>query len=117
MRHYNQRFGIFKELSINKVNKLDQELKIAKEKERNLNIKIIGEQDKEKIENYKNIEEYNSMKRRISQYEIDMKKNEDLIKKCQSDNFKLKKKKKKLKIAKKINKKQNNKTKKKNKKK
>jgi hypothetical protein len=102
LRHYNQRFGIFKELSINKVNKLDQELKIAKEKERNLNIKIIGEQDKEKIENYKNIEEYNSMKRRISQYETDMKKNEDLIKKCKSDNFNLKEENKKLKMEKKI---------------
>ena len=32
-------------------------MKIAKEKERNLNIKIIGEQDKEKIENHNKNEE------------------------------------------------------------
>ena len=52
IRNYNQRFSLFKELSINKVKKLDQELSIAKEKERNLTIKIIGDEDKEKIENH-----------------------------------------------------------------
>ena len=102
LRNYNQRFVIFKELSINKVNKLDQELKIAKEKERNLNIKIIGDQDKEKIENHNKVEEYNNMKRRLSQYENDIKKKEELIKKYKSDNFYLKEENKKLKIEKKV---------------
>ena len=102
LRNYNQRFVIFKELSINKVNKLDQELKIAKEKERNLNIKIIGDQDKEKIENHNKVEEYNNMKRRLSQYENDLKKKEELIKKYKSDNFYLKEENKKLKIEKKV---------------
>ena len=69
IRNFNHRFSLFKELSINKVKKLDQELSIAKEKERNLAIKIIGDEDKEKIENHHKNAEYNNMKQKISKYE------------------------------------------------
>jgi hypothetical protein len=74
LRQFNQRFVLFKELSINKVKKLDEELKITKEKERNLAIKKIGEEDKEKIENHNKTNEYNNMKLKINKYEIDTKK-------------------------------------------
>ena len=90
LRHYNQRFVLFKELSINKVKQLDQELNIAKEKERNLNIKLIGDQDKEKIENHYKTEEYNNMKNKINQCEIDLKKNNELVKKYKMENLTLK---------------------------
>ena len=95
LRHYNQRFVLFKELSINKVKQLDQELNIAKEKERNLNIKLIGDQDKEKIENHYKTEEYNNMKNKINQCEIDLKKNNELVKKYKMENLTLKEDKKK----------------------
>ena len=87
MRNFNHRFSLFKELSINKVKKLDQELSIAKEKERNLAIKIIGDEDKEKIENHHKNAEYNNMKQKISKYESDMKKNEEMIKKYKNENL------------------------------
>ena len=87
IRNFNHRFSLFKELSINKVKKLDQELSIAKEKERNLAIKIIGDEDKEKIENHHKNAEYNYMKQKISKYENDMKKNEEMIKKYKNENL------------------------------
>ena len=83
--------------SINKVKKLDQELSIAKEKERNLTIKIIGDEDKEKIENHHKNEEYNNMKQKISKYEIEEKKNSELIKKYKNENLNQKEEIKKLK--------------------
>ena len=97
IRNYNQRFSLFKELSINKVKKLDQELSIAKEKERNLTIKIIGDEDKEKIENHHKNEEYNNMKQKISKYEIEEKKNSEMIKKYKNENLNQKEEIKKLK--------------------
>lgn len=97
LKHFNQRFVLFKELSINKVKQLDKELNIAKEKERNLNIKLIGDQDKEKIESHKSNEEYNNMKNKINQYEIDIKKYGDMIKKYKNENMAIKEENKKLK--------------------
>ena len=97
IRNYNQRFSLFKELSINKVKKLDQELSIAKEKERNLTIKIIGDEDKEKIENHHKNEEYNNMKQKISKSEIEEKKNSELVKKYKNENLNQKEEIKKLK--------------------
>jgi hypothetical protein len=97
LRRFNERFVIFKELSINKVKKLDEELNIAKEKERNLNIRIIGDQDKEKIENHNKTEEYNNMKNRIMQNEIDLKKNGDIIRKYKNENLSIREENKKLK--------------------
>lgn len=97
LRHFNERFVIFKELSINKVKKLDEELNIAKEKERNLNIRIIGDQDKEKIENHNKTEEYNNMKNKIMQNEIDLKKNGEIIRKYKNENLNIRDENKKLK--------------------
>ena len=97
LRRFNERFVIFKELSINKVKKLDEELNIAKEKERNLNIRIIGDQDKEKIENNNKTEEYNNMKNRIKQNEIDLKKNGEIIRKYKNENLNIRDENKKLK--------------------
>jgi hypothetical protein len=97
LRRFNERFVIFKELSINKVKKLDQELNIAKEKERNLNIRIIGDQDKEKIENHNKTEEYNNMKNKIMQNEIDLKKNGEIIRKYKNENLNIREENKKLK--------------------
>ena len=97
LRRFNERFVIFKELSINKVKKLDEELNIAKEKERNLNIRIIGDQDKEKIENHNKTEEYNNMKNRIMQNEIDLKKNGEIIRKYKNENLNIRDENKKLK--------------------
>ena len=97
LRRFNERFVIFKELSINKVKKLDEELNIAKEKERNLNIRIIGDQDKEKIENHNKTEEYNNMKNRIKQNEIDLKKNGEIIRKYKNENLNIRDENKKLK--------------------
>ena len=102
IRNFNQRFSLFKELSINKVKKLDQELSVAKEKERNLNIKIIGDEDKEKIENHHKTEEYNNMKQKISKYEIKEIKNSELIKKYKNENLNQKEEIKNLKNDKKI---------------
>ena len=102
LRRFNERFVIFKELSINKVKKLDEELNIAKEKERNLNIRIIGDQDKEKIENHNKTEEYNNMKNRIMQNEIDLKKNGEIIRKYKNENLNIRDENKKLKMEKKI---------------
>ena len=106
LRRFNERFVIFKELSINKVKKLDEELNIAKEKERNLNIRIIGDQDKEKIENHNKTQEYNNMKNRIMQNEIDLKKNGEIIRKYKNENLNIRdenKKKKKEKVVLEIN--------------
>ena len=97
LRRFNERFVIFKELSINKVKKLDEELNIAKEKERNLNIRIIGDQDKEKIENHNKTEEYNNMKNKIMQNEIDLKKNGEIIRKYKNENLSIREENKKLK--------------------
>ena len=97
LRRFNERFVIFKELSINKVKKLDEELNIAKEKERNLNIRIIGDQDKEKIENHNKTEEYNNMKNKIMQNEIDLKKNGEIIRKYKNENLNIRDENKKLK--------------------
>ena len=97
LRRFNERFVIFKELSINKVKKLDEELNIAKEKERNLNIRIIGDQDKEKIENHNKTEEYNNMKNRIMQNEIDLKKNGEIIRKYKNENLNIREENNKLK--------------------
>ena len=97
LRRFNERFVIFKELSINKVKKLDEELNIAKEKERNLNIRIIGDQDKEKIENHNKTEEYNNMKNMIMQNEIDLKKNGEIIRKYKNENLNIREENKKLK--------------------
>ena len=87
LQQFKQRFEIFKELSIQKVKKLDDELNIAKEKERNYNIKKNGEKSKEKYNDYIKTLEYDEMKRKINEYQMNLKKNNDIIKKYKITNF------------------------------
>ena len=87
LQQFKQRFEVFKELSIKKVKKLDNELNIAKEKERNFIIKKTGEKNKEKYESYIKNLEFNEMKKKIDEYQKDLKKNNDVIKKYRTNNF------------------------------
>ena len=96
LQEYKKRFEIFKELSINKVKQLDNELNLAKEKERNFKIRKTGERNKEKWNEYIKNLEYNDMKRKINDYQLDIKKNNDIIKKYKSSNFAQNEQKKKL---------------------
>ena len=74
LQEYKQRFELFKELSIQKVKKLDNQLNLAKEKERNYNIKKNGEKSKEKYNDYIKDLEYKEMKRKINDYQNNLKK-------------------------------------------
>ena len=96
LQEYKQRFELFKELSIQKVKKLDNQLNLAKEKERNYNIKKNGEKSKEKYNDYIKDLEYKEMKRKINDYQNNLKKNDDVIRKYKSNNFEKKKENQKL---------------------
>ena len=96
LQQFKQRFEMFKELSIQKVKKLDNELNIAKEKERNYNIKKNGEKSKEKYNDYMKTLEYDEMKKKLNEYQINLKKNSDIIKKYKTTNFSNKEENKKL---------------------
>ena len=96
LQEYKKRFQVFKELSIQKVKKLDDELNIAKEKERSYNIKKNGEKSKEKYNDYIKSLEFKKMQKQINDYELDLKKNNDIIRKYKSNNFEKKKENKKL---------------------
>ena len=96
LQQFKQRFEVFKELSIQKVKKLDNELNIAKEKERNYNIKKNGEKSKEKYNDYMKTLEYDEMKKKLNEYQISLKKNTDIIKKYKTTNFSNKEENKKL---------------------
>ena len=100
LHQFKQRFEVFKELSIKKVKKLDDELNLAKEKERNFIIKKTGEKNKEKYETYIKDLEFNEMKKKIDEYQKDLKKNNDVIKKYRTNNFTKNEENKKLKNAK-----------------
>ena len=69
---------------------------MAKEKERNYNIKKNGEKSKEKYNDYMKDLEYKEMKRKINEYKNNLKKNDDIIKKYKSTNFEKKEENKKL---------------------
>ena len=97
LKEFKHRFEVFKELSINKVKKLDNELNIAKEKERNFIIRKNGEKNKEKYNDYMNTLQYNEMKKKLNEYQINIKKNNDIIKKYKSNNYVSKEENKKLK--------------------
>ena len=97
LKEFKQRFEQFKELSINKVKKLDNELSMAKEKERNFLIKKTGEKNKEKFDDYMKNLEFNEMKKKINENQIKLKKNDDYIKQLRNDNFVKKEENKKLK--------------------
>ena len=97
LKEFKQRFELFKELSINKVKQLDNALNIAKEKERNFMIKKNGEKSKEKYDDYMKTLEFNEMKKKINEYQMNMKKNNEIIRKFRSNNFVKKEENKKLK--------------------
>ncbi len=97
LKEFKQRFELFKELSINKVKQLDNALNIAKEKERNFIIKKNGEKSKEKYDDYMKTLEFNEMKKKINEYQMNMKKNNEIIRKFRSNNFVKKEENKKLK--------------------
>ena len=100
LKEFKQRFEVFKELSINKVKQLDNALTIAKEKERNFIIKKNGEKSKEKYEDYIKTLELNEMKKKINEYQMNMKKNNEIIRQFRTNNFEKKEENKKLKNAK-----------------
>ena len=97
LKEFKQRFELFKELSINKVKQLDNALTIAKEKERNFIIKKNGEKSKEKYEDYIKTLEFNEMKKKINEYQMNMKKNNEIIRQFRTNNFEKKEENKKLK--------------------
>ena len=96
LQEYKQRFELFKELSIQKVKNLDNELNLAKEKERILTIKQNGEKSKEKYNDYMKDIVYQDMQRKINEYQNNIKKNDDIIKKYKTNNFEKKEENKKL---------------------
>ena len=87
LKQYKERYEEFKELSINKVKQLNNELTISKENERNFVIRKIGEKNKEKWEEYIKNLEYNEMKKKIDDYELNLKKNSFMLKKYKSNNL------------------------------
>ncbi len=96
LQQFKKRFEIFKELSIKKVRKLDNELNMAKEKERNYNIKKNGDKSKEKYNNYIKNLEYDEMKKKIDEYALNLEKNNKIIKMYKNNNFSKKEENKKL---------------------
>ena len=96
LQQFKQRFEVFKELSIQKVKKLDNELNMAKEKERNYHIKKNGEKSKEKYNDYMKTLEYDEMKKKLNEYQINLKKNTDIIKQYKTTNLSHKEENKKL---------------------
>ena len=96
LQEYKKRFEVFKELSIQKVKKLDSELNIAREKERTYNIKKNGEKSKEKYNEYIKSLEYKKMEKQINDYEMNLKKNNDIIRKYKTNNLEKSKENKKL---------------------
>ena len=87
LKQYKERYEAFKELSINKVKQLNNELTISKENERNFVIRKIGQENKEKWEEYIKNLEYNEMKKKIGDYELNIKKNSFMLKKYKSNNL------------------------------
>ena len=87
LKQYKERYEEFKELSNNKVQQLNNELTISRENERNFVIRKIGEKNKEKWEEYIKNLEYNEMKKKIDDYELNLKKNSFMLKKYKSNNL------------------------------
>ena len=87
LQDFKKKFKIYKEISINRVIKLDNQLNKAKEKEKNFKITKTTEKNNEKWNNYIKDLEYDDMKKKIDEYQIDIKKNNDIIKKIKSINF------------------------------
>ena len=87
LKEFKHRFAIFKEISLNKIKKLDNELNFAKEKERNYIIRKTGEKNKEKYNNFMNTLQYNEIMKKINEYQINLKKNNDIIRQYKVNNY------------------------------
>ena len=82
---FEKKFKAFKEISINKVKQLDDEVNLAKEKELNL-LSSKNDKKKEKSDEQKDME-MNEMKKKIDEYQILIKKDNDIIKRYKSTDF------------------------------
>ena len=87
LKQYKERYEAFKELSNNKVQQLNNELTISRENERNFVIRKIGEKNKERWEEHLKNLEYNEMKKKIGDYELNLKKNSFILKKYKTNNL------------------------------
>ena len=87
LKQYKERYEAFKELSNSKVKQLNNELTISRENERNFVIRKIGEKNKERWEEYLKNLEYNEMKKKMSDYELNLKKNSFMLKKYETSNL------------------------------
>jgi hypothetical protein len=87
LKQYKERYEEFKELSINKVKQLNNELTISRENERNFVIRKIGEKNKERWEEHLKNLEYNEMKKKMNDYELNLKKNSFILKKYKTNNL------------------------------
>lgn len=91
---FEKKFKAYKEISINKVKQLDDEVNLAKEKELNL-LSSKNDKKKEKSDEQKDME-MNEMKKKIDEYQILIKKDNDIIKRYKSTDFSNNMKRKKL---------------------
>ena len=82
---FEKKFKAYKEISINKVKQLDDEVNLAKEKELNL-LSSKNDKKKEKSDEQKDME-MNEMKKKIDEYQILIKKDNDIIKRYKSTDF------------------------------
>jgi len=82
---FERKFKAYKEISINKVKQLDDEVNLAREKELNL-LSSKNDKKKEKSDEKKDME-INEMKKKIDEYQILIKKDNDIIKKYKSTDF------------------------------
>ena len=87
LKQYKERYESFKELSNNKVQQLNNELTISRENERNFVIRKIGEKNKERWEEHLKNLEYNEMKKKMNDYELNLKKNSFILKKYKTNNL------------------------------
>lgn len=87
LKQYKERYEAFKELSNNKVQQLNNELTISRENERNFVIRKIGEKNKERWEEHLKNLEYNEMKKKMNDYELNLKKNSFILKKYKTNNL------------------------------
>ena len=87
LKQYKERYEEFKELSNNKVQQLNNELTISRENERNFVIRKIGEKNKERWEEHLKNLEYNEMKKKMNDYELNLKKNSFILKKYKTNNL------------------------------
>jgi hypothetical protein len=82
---FDKKFKAYKEISINKVKQLDDEVNLAREKELNL-LSSKNDKKKEKSDEQKDME-INEMKKKIDEYQILIKKDNDIIKRYKSTDF------------------------------